>query len=189
MIPSHAARLQSMLRSMTEVIIPALNRDDQLAHDQAQILLGNLRLLSDQADRTYEYDMVELREYVALLKELTRIVQGGRQTTARKEAALGTLAEAEPIAALPIPEHQLLAARLTGVKAAVDALISAIYADGEPTCRKAAVAVVLSQAASQNRRERAWFRSAGFDSALNEVPSLDEVLSVTSANSGSPKTR
>ncbi|MET0987882.1 MAG: hypothetical protein ABW034_20990 [Steroidobacteraceae bacterium] len=179
MIPTHAARLQSMLRSMTEVIIPALNRDDQLARDQAQILLGNLRLLSDQADRTYEYDMVELREYVALLKELTRIVSGGSQTEEHKEVANRAIKEAEPMAALAIPTHQLLSTRLQSLKSTVDGLIAATNADGTPTSRKDAIAAVLKQAASQNLRERAWFRSSGFDSAQQELPSLDQVLRLT----------
>ena len=144
MIPTHAARLQSMLRSMIEVIIPALKPDDQLARDQAQILVGNLRILSDQADRTYEYDMVELRECVALLKKLTDVVSGGEQTQSQKQAAIDVIADAEPIATLAIPSHEVLTARLLLVKAAIDAVITASGVDGTAQSRKKAVTAVLA---------------------------------------------
>jgi hypothetical protein len=176
MIPSHAVRLKSMLRSMTEVILPALDPNNQLAQDQAKILVGNLRLLLDQADRTYEYELVELREYLTLLKALTRILHGGPKTTAEKRSAVATIDAVEPVASLPIPAHKVLCERSKAVKAAVDALTVAANEDAEPASRKQAIDAVLRQAASQNRRERAWFRAAGFDAAVDEIPPLDEVL-------------
>ena len=125
MIPNHLLRLQTMLRSMVEVIIPALDPDSQLARDQAQILVANLRLLSEQADHSYEYEMVELREYAALLARLIGSESAGTATMALQAACQSLLRDVEPIAVLPIPRHADLAAHVRALKAAVDGLLEA----------------------------------------------------------------
>jgi hypothetical protein len=176
MIPSHALRLQTMLRSVQEVLIPALDPGSQLARDQAQILVANLRLMADQADRTYEYEMVELREYAALLRGLLTRAEGGEATRLQQASSLALLHEIEGVAALPIPRHAELSAHVRRAKAAADALLAASQVDGGPEFRSHAVDAVLVQAAAQNVRERVWFKSAGLDADPASLPALDEVL-------------
>ena len=176
MIPTHALRLQSMLRSMLEVIIPALDPDSQLARDQAQILVANLHLMSEQADRSYEYEMVELREYVALLARLTASQSDGAATMALKGPCRWLLRDVEPVAALPIPRHADLAAHVRALKAAVDRLLEAARSDGEPRYYNQVVAATLEQAATQNLRERVWFKAAGLDAEPDALPDIEQVL-------------
>jgi hypothetical protein len=176
MIPSHALRLQTMLRSMLEVLIPALDPGSQLARDQAQILVANLRLMADQADRTYEYEMVELREYAALLRRLLTHAEGGEATRAQRASGLALLREIEEVAALPIPAHAELSAHVRRAKAGADALLAASHADGEAEFRADAIEAVLAQAATQNVRERVWFKAAALDADPASLPTLDEVL-------------
>ena len=182
MIPSHALRLQTMLRSMLEVLIPALDPNSQLARDQAQILVANLRLMSDQADRTYEYEMVELREYAALLRRLLTQAKGGVATKAEQASGHALLRQIEEVVALPIPTHAQLSADVKRTKAAADALLAASQADGDAEFRADAVEAVLAQAATQNLRERVWFKAAALDADPGALPTLDEVLRLDRAS-------
>ena len=45
MNPSIELRLRTMIRAVTEVILPAVNPHDSLAQEQAQLLIGHLHAL------------------------------------------------------------------------------------------------------------------------------------------------
>ncbi|MFO1426729.1 MAG: hypothetical protein U1F11_07090 [Steroidobacteraceae bacterium] len=110
MIPSHELRLQSMLRAMTEVIIPALDREQQLAIDQANIPVGTCGCCSSRRTRSTSIKHVELREYVAAgAPPARRTGRYGRCGTLA--AALAALAAAEPVATPPVPTQPELVAR------------------------------------------------------------------------------
>jgi hypothetical protein len=176
MVPDFALRIQSMIRSMREVILPAIAKDQRLALDQANILIGNLKIMAEQQDRIVEYQMAELREFSALTKSLAAAAQGGKETDTALERAKAVLAKVVPVAAMPVPAQSELASLVMTIKQAADELLHASYADGTPAFRKAAAAEVLEQSQKQVLRERVWFRGAGFELDPAKLPSLDDVL-------------
>jgi len=171
MVPGFALRIQSMIRAMREVVIPAIPPDQRLALDQANILVGNLRIMAEQHDRIFQYELTELREYARLLADL--IEAAGSRDTAEARAVL---ARAEPVAAAAIPTQPELAALVRQLKAAADALLQAAHRDGSPDFRKAASELVMRQAEAQILRERRWLRAAGFELDPESLPSLDQLL-------------
>ncbi len=176
MVPSHALRLQWMLRSLTEVILPALPREQQLALDQANILAANLRILMDQNDKAYQFRMTELREFAALTQALLQAAGGGEQTEASRQQAQAALQAAEPVAALPIPSQAELSALVLGLRAAADALLNAAIADGERDFQTAARRLVYAQSGAELLRERVWIRAAGFEAEPASLPPIEELL-------------
>jgi hypothetical protein len=176
MIPTQALRIQTMLRSMLEVIIPAIDPANQLARDQAQILVGNLRLLAAQADRSFEYELVELRELVEQLLRLHYAAAGGPVTGGARAAAGALLDRAQPVASLPIPRQAALSATVREARAAVDALLQASSVDGTGEFRRTIAQSVLEYSAHENLRERAWFAAAGLEVDTSALPGLDIVL-------------
>lgn len=185
MNPTHARRIETMLRSMVEVIAPALDANQQLARDQAQILIGNLKLLADQATHTYEYEMVELREFTATLRGMVTTAAGGAATSAAAERGAVLLVRLEPIAAINVPREAQLAEWVREARQAVDDLVAASSVDGEKAFRDAAVAAVLDQAATQNLRERVWFKATGMDPAPGSLPGIEDVLALDAPPLGS----
>ncbi len=176
MVPGHALRIQSMLRSMQEVVIPAIPRDQNLAHDQANIIVGNLRLMSEQHDKVYQYELVELREYTALVRALIEASAGGVSTRAALETARQTLEECAPVAALVIPTQSELSQLTRAMKLAADMLLRAAYEDGDTESRRTAIELVMRQSATQVLRERRWFRMTGFELEPEKLPTLEQVL-------------
>lgn len=178
MTPSHELRLKSMLRAMTEVLIPALDPKQQLAMDQAQLIVGNLKLLLAQHDKTYQFAMVELREYAALVRDLLAKAEGGPRVGAAKTAAAATLAAIEPIAALSIPTEGELVDQVSTIKQAADDLLEASFADGEAGFKAAASKLVLAQGETQILRERAWVLAVGFEMEPEALPPLEQLLAL-----------
>ena len=158
MVPTHALRFQSMLRAITEVVIPAIDPAQKLALDQAYIIAGNLRLLLEQAGRTEDYDRAELADFRQLGQQLC-----------------GLLGDPDPLFDEALAEGSRdRAAQLRRTKLAVDGLIKAALAD--PALCKTAGSLVLEQSSRQLRRDRVWFAGAGFELDRQALPSLDDVL-------------
>jgi hypothetical protein len=165
-----------MLRSTTEVIIPAIDPSTQLAVDQANILVGNLRILLDQHDKEFQFRMVELRDYKKLVEGLVGIAKGGQETEARRAEAEAVLAKIAPTAALPIPSQADLSELAFAARTAADALTRAAFADGDSAFRKAAEGLVLDTGRKEILRERVWVRKANFESDPSALPSIEDVL-------------
>jgi hypothetical protein len=178
-VPDFALRIQSMIRSLREVILPALPNDQLLAIDQANILVGYLRIMAEQHDRVFEYLLVELAEYAKLVGVLIDGAQGGQSTDAAVARARSALAKAAPLTA--IPRQAELAARVKSLKVSVDELLHAAREDGTAAFRQESTSRVMEQAERQVLRERVWFRASGFELDASQLPSIDEVLGARAA--------
>ena len=176
MVPDFALRIQSMIRSLEDVVLPAIPDDRKLALDQARIILGNLRLMADQHDKTFRYELVELREYARLVANLVAVAQGGSATKTAVEQAKASLLAAGPVVELSIPRQHELSAFVKSLKSVADALVRGAHEDGAASFRQAAASLVMCQSQDQIARERRWFRAAGFELEPDTLPTLDEIL-------------
>jgi hypothetical protein len=176
MVPDFALRIQSMIRSLREVILPALPNEQMLAIDQANILVGYLRIMAEQHDRVFEYLLVELAEYAELVSALTKNAQGVESIEGAVVAARSTLAKAAPVLRTSIPRQAELAALVKSLKMSVDELQHAVRRNGTAAIRQASTKQVMEHAERQIMRERVWFRASGFELDAGGLPSIDQVL-------------
>jgi hypothetical protein len=166
MVPSHALRLQTILRSLTETVIPAIDPEHKVALDQAHIIAGNLRILLDQIGRTGDYQRVELDEYRRLGAALLDRLEDDRGAEDMRVLFRQSIPEGER------PLDDLL----LRTKHAVDSLVRRGLSSEDEAVRRDCTAHVLDQAGRQLTRERVWFRAAGFELDADALPSLEEVL-------------
>jgi hypothetical protein len=176
MTPTHELRLDTMLRAMRDVVIPALPKEQKLAMDQAQTVLGYLRILRDQAGRTFQFAMVELREYAALVEALQEAASGADATQQCAGEARAAHAAVEPLLALQLPSERDVLAHVKALKSVADNLLRAAYRDGSEEFRRRADALVYGQSDTQLTRERVWLREAGFELEPERLPQMDVVL-------------
>jgi hypothetical protein len=152
--PSIELRLRTMMRALGEVIVPAIDAENSLAHEQAQLMLGHLNALLrhhalEQRVEAHEDDA--MRE---LARALLDAGGGGARTTAARDALTAALAGADGDA----------------VSHAIECLVVAAGADGDPVLHAASARLVLDHARRQNRLGRAWFKPMGFDARPDELP-------------------
>lgn len=168
----HRLRLQSMLRAMTEVVVPALDPEDQLAKDQAGIVVGNLKILMDQSEKVYDFLLVELREYTRLVQALIPLVRDDAVRTHASRA----VSEADPVVSLAIPAQSRLQDLVIEAKRAANGSLEEILERGTPSDRASAISLVLRQSERQVLRERTWLRSSGFDPWRDQLPCIETLL-------------
>jgi hypothetical protein len=175
MVPDLALRLQSMTRAMTEVVIPGIDPTRKLALEQAHLVVAYLGLLSDQHDKTFQYELAELRDARDLLTRLLARAQGVADAEIVRRAER-CLLESGSIASLDVPTQARMTALVREIKSAADALVQSAYEQGDAATRTGVTQAVMDQAERQIRRERVWSRRAGFEIEPDKLPSLQEVL-------------
>ena len=171
MTPSIEVRLVSVLHGLRDVIIPAIKPDEALAVEQSGLILAQLSMLVSQlpyADRYHRLCADDARATAALI---VRDPAGGPASTAAAQA-LAALLPGED--ADPHADYLALAE-------GISALTTAALEDGEASWRARLDSTVLAFVCRQNRRERVWFKSAGFDPDPGELPDLATLCAASPA--------
>ncbi|MGE0484391.1 MAG: hypothetical protein AB7Q81_09655 [Gammaproteobacteria bacterium] len=165
MMPSIELRLATMQRALREVILPAIDRDNPLAREQAQLLVAHLDLIGLQWRDAQACEAAAARAMTTLAARLLAEVTGGAQTDAALTALADVLARCETAGMVPTATRATLAA-------AIDTLVGAVYADGDAAARTGMADAILAHAAREARRDRAWFAANGMDPERASLPDL-----------------
>ena len=80
MMPSIELRLKTMAKAVQEVILPAIAAGNDLAREQAQLLIAHLALISQHWRHAHTYDALTLDAIKELAERLVVAAQGGEQT-------------------------------------------------------------------------------------------------------------
>lgn len=175
MIPSLGDRLSSMRRALHQVIIPALPSDNGLALEQAHLLMAHLALIEEQADLSDAYEADELRSLVTLAEKLVAGAKGGSKTTSSSAALDDLLGEA--LAAGVRSRRE----RIVAIAAAIEALLAASGEDGDGAFIASSHDLVISATQAMTHRDRAWFRSTGFECGDVDLPEPAQTLGLPSS--------
>ena len=164
MNPGFDLRLKSMRRALTTVIMPALEAGNQLAQEQAALMVAHLDMIASQWDKVDAFARLCLEDAVAVAGRLHAV--GGPAT----QAAMDTV-RASVSAIHAGPE-----AAYNSVSAALEALVRAVDIDGDADFRRTLHRELLLHGNRQAGRDRAWFAACGFDVNAAELPSIDELV-------------
>jgi hypothetical protein len=155
MIPSVNDRLASVVRALTDVIMPSLPPEAGLAQEQIQLAIGHLQILQAQLDGTPAFEAEEAEDARALGKLLIAAGEGGAQTT----AAIAALKSATDSQATPRE------ARIA-IHTAIDRLIKAGAADGGDGFKSKLGKIIIDHQTPRTMKDRKWFELMGFDAGI-----------------------
>jgi hypothetical protein len=162
MLPAVPELLEALKTRMAETIIPALPEDAVFAQEQAGLMLATLDWLIDvQADQ-YLYEVVENGDYLGLLGTLRGIAGDGEEARDAAGQSGETPVEEEPVPAGHLVVLDDLRERNRRLKARTGELYARIGAHGRPEQMDLARHALSAVARRQERRERAFYRMAGF---------------------------
>ena len=168
-------QLRAMIKSLSDVVLPAVDENNQLAREQIQVAIGMLGLMAERLPMQFRYDCDELQrliEFAATLSEQnTHSATGDEETALRREAddARAILARAQAG-----PNKVLGAIRRLRESSA--AVVTVRYRDGTSAQRKALTLAVTGHAEAQLLRERAWVSPQGWEAEPARLPRIEELL-------------
>ncbi|MCK9285185.1 MAG: hypothetical protein M0P39_12995 [Rhodocyclaceae bacterium] len=175
MTPSIELRIQTMMKAMTEVILPAIESGNDLAREQGQLMIAHLGLLARHWDKALAYDTLCLGELIRLAKRLCDEASGGPRTTAAAAALRELLHSHAPDGAVPATQARINEVRVA-LAAGIDHLVRATEVDSSAAFHAGSAKAILDHAALQAWRDRVWFADAGMDPERAGLPSIEAML-------------
>jgi hypothetical protein len=162
MSPSVDERLASIVRALTDVVLPSLPPEAGLAQEQIQLCIGHIQILRAQLDDLPGYEVEELADAAALGEALTRC-GGGPRT----RAATATLGEA--LVERSASGGGAVRAARQKINDAIGALVEAVAFDGDEASRAAVPGTILKMERERALKDRRWFSAFGFDNQLADA--------------------
>jgi len=153
MTPNTHERLNSVVRALSEVVLPHLPPEASLAQEQVQLCIGQLQILGAQLDAIPAYEREELDDAIAIAKALSGI-SGGPETQAAQTALAASVDSAD---GRDVREQR------KAINTAVETLVHATSADGDDESKSALTAIILEYEHARAQKDRAWFAPFGFD--------------------------
>jgi hypothetical protein len=154
MTPNVDDRLVSVIRALTEVILPHLPPEASLAQEQVHLCVGHLAILRAQLDAVPAYEREELEDAIAIGKALGGGVSGGGESA----KALATLA-----ASVASATGSDIRGERKAISQAIAALVSAVSADGDAAGKAALSKIIIEHEFTRSQKDRQWFAPYGFD--------------------------
>ena len=149
MQPTFDLRIRSMVKALTESVLPSLDPDNKAAIEQLNIVIGSLAVLKDQVDYVHWFEFVETSEMASLAAHIAGML-GGQSDDLAKRAAEAAKRANEP--ASPLSERQ---SGNVDLREALVRLIEAGLASDTATA-EAVRAAVMDHSERQIGRERAF---------------------------------
>ena len=171
-----ALALQSVIKAMTDVVLPAVDPHNKLAQEQSRLVLGVLGLLAARLPLLYRYECDELSRFLKLaatlheqavniphaqdaLQSLTAVAGAGKDVLER--------ARADP-AELETANFEL--------REKIGALVTAVYGKATAAQRTTLGASITAHAKQQLLHERAWHITQGWESEPAALPAIESLL-------------
>jgi hypothetical protein len=155
--PSVDDRLNSVLRALQTVVLPALPERASLAREQVMLAMGHIQIIQAQRDATPAFELQELAD-VHAMADAVLVIGGAPESLAPQRIAL-----AKALADESAPPR--LASEV--IRVAIDALLVAARNANEAVYRDALARTILPLGRVRARKDREWFAIMGFDIELS----------------------
>lgn len=169
-------QIQSVIKALSDVVLPAIDPGNKLAMEQGKLAIGLLALLAQQLPVQFQFDCDELQRLIAISRELGVQAQGGAGTQAAVAAlSAATLAAGRALeGARSSPAD--IEAQVRALRVATGALITEVHRDGDAACRPQIQQTVLAMSKEQLLRERSMLLMQGWEPDPKTIPPLAELL-------------
>jgi len=169
-------QLQAVIKALSDVVLPAIDPDNQLAIEQGKLSIGLLALLAQQLPVQFQFDCDELARLIATAGTLATDAQGGAGT----QAAVAALNEATLVADRCLDAARSspadIEAQVRALRVATGTLISEVHRDGDAACRPKIQQTVLAMSKEQLLRDRSMMLMQGWEPDPKAVPPLADLL-------------
>ena len=169
-------QLASVIKALTDVVLPAVDPDNKLAQEQGRLAVGLLALLSQQLPMQHSFDCNELQRLIDYSGQLQNAADGGDNT----QKAAADLKSATDAATLALEgantSPQALRDAVALMRAATGELITQTFKDGDRSSRTRLSRLTLDMSAEQLIRDRSMLLMQGWEPDPAAVPPLKDLL-------------
>jgi hypothetical protein len=171
-----ALQLQTAIKAMTDVVLPAVDRQNTMAQEQARLVIGMLYLALTRLPLAYRFERDELSRFLALAEQLQR---RAADLPHGKEAVgdLSAVAEhGKDVLRRAGADPSELETAIFRVRATIGNLVTALSAEAAPAQLRPLYDAVMDHAEEQLLRERAWLIAQGWEANPKAIPAIETLL-------------
>jgi len=181
MLPGITNRLNALVKAVDAIILPAVDPSADLAKEQAGLTVAHLKVLLEQWDKAYVYEVGNYVELRRLAEKITSVAEGEGQTDSTCEVLAKLLADSPT--ELPFGSESLSQqARILGD--AIDELLYAAHEDGTTAFKDQLEQIMVGYGEKQTMRQRVWFKCTGLEQSASDLESVDTMLERIVADTG-----
>lgn len=169
-------QITSMIKAMTDVILPAVDPSNKLAVEQSQLVVGMLSLMAKQLPLQFRFDRDELGRLLTGAGEMkTLSPPQGKVKLALDRLARGEVAGAKVLDACRTDPAALLYS-IRELREALGDVVQALAETDDLKQQLQAERVVLDLSKEQLLRDRAMLVMQGFERNPAALPDIDSLL-------------
>ena len=171
-----ALQIQTVIKALLDVVLPAVDPNNKLAQEQARLAIGMLHLVAQRQSLIYRYDRDELSRLLSLadtLQEQARALPGAGNAL---HALAGSAEAGSDVLDRARAEPSELETANFDLREKVGALITEIYANNDLGQLKQISATVMSNANEQLLRERVWLIGQGWEADPGALPGIESLI-------------
>ncbi|MFT3792286.1 MAG: hypothetical protein QM741_14715 [Rudaea sp.] len=171
-------QIRSMLKALTEVVLPAVDPGNPLAQEQTRLCIGMLSLMATQLPLQFRFDKDELARLVDLGQRLG--ATPGADTHAR-QALAADIDGANDVLARAGAEPGELVDAIRALRASTGAVVSQSCAEAKPDEIREIERAVLDASGAQLLRDRAWVLPQGWEADPKALPPIESLIGAAQA--------
>lgn len=171
-------QIQSILKALTDVVLPAVDANNKLAQEQTRLIMGTLGLMARQLPLQFRFDCDELALLIEFSHELQRLAQGGQETAAANAALASSTDSASSLLVRAQAGPDDIEKAVRDLRAATGAVVSSVYRDGEHAVQDRVQRTVLAVSKEQLLRDRSLLITQGWEPDPKAVPAIETLLGI-----------
>lgn len=169
-------QIQTVIKALTDVVLPAVDPHNKLAQEQGQLAVGMLQLVAQRQHLMYRFDRDELARFLALADTLQQHASGLPGVA----DALGALAASAAAGADVLARAQAEPGELEdanfALRETVGALVTQACVGSAMSDLKPLTQTVNEHAKAQLLRERVWLLPQGWEPDAKALPSIEALI-------------
>lgn len=171
MQPSIEMRLRTMMKALSEVVMPAIDPTNRMALEQAGVVLGSMDMLREQIDFAHWYETVDLKSLCRLAAEM------GAVSGLKPHPALAVARDAaRPLMSRSDVTLTTLRNAAVALREAISLCIEVAGEQNQPEVQKAIQRLVLDHSREQIGRERAYVAGTKWDGFPESLQTIQDSL-------------
>lgn len=169
-------QIPTLIKAMTDVVLPALDPNNKLAQEQGQLILGSLHLIAQRLPLQYRYDRHELGSFLALAEQLEQMSSGAPELAVSIAALRASSKQGREVLARAGAEPSELESANLAMRDSIGAITQAGSALPDDARRKRVESAVMAHAREMLLRERAWLAMQGWEGKNVPLPDVESLI-------------
>jgi hypothetical protein len=174
-------QIQSILKAMTDVVLPALDPNNQIAQEQARLCMGLLNVMAQQLPLQFRFDCDELTRLVALAKQMQPLPELARVSDATRQKLAEQTLQADNVLARAKAEPAEVLNAVRSLRALTGAVVQEACAQGDGSATAELERAVFDMSRQQLQRDRVWLLAQGWEPDAKALPALETLLAPVGA--------